>query len=118
MAFFGSKKSRTALAASMRNSSKLSSKMRELLNNRGTFSRLAACLLTILILMIAVESWKTPFPYRLGMFSEHGIIANASFKLANPIETDRERTQKESEVPYYFKQKSGVDRKVTFVAAG
>ena len=38
------------------------------------------------------------------MFSEHGIIANASFKLANPIETDRERTQKESEVPYYFKQ--------------
>lgn len=104
MIFFGSKKSRTALAASMRDSSKLSSKMRELLSNRGTFSRLAVCLLTIVILMIAVESWKAPFPYRLGMFSEHGILANATFKLANPVETDRERTQKESAVPYWFNQ--------------
>ncbi|MCA9021920.1 MAG: hypothetical protein KDA74_17355, partial [Planctomycetaceae bacterium] len=60
--------------------------------------------LTILILMVAVESWKAPFPYRLGMFSEHGIVANSTFKVANPIETDRERTQKESEVPYSFKQ--------------
>lgn len=104
MAFFGSKKSRTALAASLRDSSKLSSRLRELLSNRGTASRLSVCLLTILILMVAVESWKAPFPYRLGMFSEHGIVASFSFKVANPIETDRERTQKESEVPYYFKQ--------------
>lgn len=104
MAFFGSKKSRTALAASLRDSSKLSSKLRESLSNRGTVSRLSICLLAILILMIAVEGWKAPFPYRLGMFAEHGILANASFKIANPIETDRERTQKESEVPYSFNQ--------------
>lgn len=104
MAFFGSKKSRTALAASLRDSSKLSSRLRELLSNRGTASRLSVCLLTILILMVAVESWKAPFPYRLGMFSEHGIVASFSFKVANPIETDRERTQQESQVPYYFKQ--------------
>ena len=104
MAFFGSKKSRTALAASLRDSSKLSSRLRELLSNRGTLSRLSVCLLTILILMVAVESWKAPFPYRLGMFSEHGIVANSTFKVSNPIETDRQRTQKESEVPYYFKQ--------------
>ncbi|WP_417378633.1 HD family phosphohydrolase [Gimesia sp.] len=104
MAFFGSKKSRTALAASLRDSSKLSSRLRELLSNRGTLSRLSVCLLTLLILMVAVESWKAPFPYRLGMFSEHGIVANSTFKVANPIETDRERTQKETEVPYYFKQ--------------
>ncbi|QDT89491.1 HD family phosphohydrolase [Gimesia algae] len=103
MAFFGSKKSRTALAASLRDSSKLSSRLRELLSNRGTLSRLSVCLLTILILMVAVESWKAPFPYRLGMFFEHGIVANSTFKVANPIETDRQRTQKESEVPYYFK---------------
>ncbi|HAW29742.1 MAG TPA: hypothetical protein DCY03_16735, partial [Planctomycetaceae bacterium] len=38
------------------------------------------------------------------MFSEHGIVANSTFKVSNPIETDRQRTQKESEVPYYFKQ--------------
>ncbi|MCA9021066.1 MAG: hypothetical protein KDA74_13045, partial [Planctomycetaceae bacterium] len=104
MAFFGSKKSRTALAASLRDSSKLSSKLRELLSNRGTLSRLSICLLTILILMVAVESWKAPFPYRLGTFAEHGILASATFKVANPIETDRQRTQKESEVPYSFKQ--------------
>jgi putative nucleotidyltransferase with HDIG domain len=104
MAFFGPKRSRTALAASLRDSSKLSSKLRELLSNRGTLSRLSVCLLTILILMVAVESWKAPFPYRLGMFSEHGILASVSFKVANPIETDRERTQRESEVPYTFTQ--------------
>ncbi|MFK7778397.1 MAG: HDIG domain-containing protein [Gimesia sp.] len=104
MAFFGSKKSRTALAASLRDSSKLSSKLRESLSNRGTISRLSVCLLAISILMIAVEGWKAPFPYRLGMFEEHGIQANASFKIANPIETDRERTQKESKVPYSFNQ--------------
>ncbi|WP_339683614.1 HDIG domain-containing metalloprotein [Gimesia maris] len=103
MAFFGSKKSRTALAASLRDSSKLSSRLRELLSNRGTLSRLSVCLLTILILMVAVESWKAPFRYRLGMFSEHGIVANSTFKVSNPIETDRQRTQKETEVPYYFK---------------
>lgn len=104
MAFFGPKRSRTALAASLRDSSKLSSRLRELLSNRGTLSRLSVCLLTILILMVAVESWKAPFPYRLGTFSNHGILASVSFKVANPIETDRERTQKESEVPYYFIQ--------------
>ncbi|MCR9230264.1 MAG: HDIG domain-containing protein [bacterium] len=104
MAFFGPKRSRTALAASLRDSSKLSSRLRELLSNRGTLSRLSVCLLTILILMVAVESWKAPFPYRLGMYSEHGILASVSFEVANPIETDRERTQKESEVPYYFIQ--------------
>tara|TARA_R110002111_G_scaffold100976_6_gene156556 strand:+ start:123493 stop:125814 length:2322 start_codon:yes stop_codon:yes gene_type:complete len=104
MAFFGSKKSRTALAASLRDSSKLSSKLRELLSNRGTLSRLSVCLLAILIIMIAVESWKAPFPFRLGKFAEHGILANASFKISNPIETDRERSQKETEVPYSFKQ--------------
>jgi len=104
MAFFGSKKSRTALAASLRDSSKLSSKLRELLSNRGTLSRLSVCLLAILILIIAVEGWKAPFPYRLGMFAEHGILANSAFEIANPIETDRERTQKESEVPYSFNQ--------------
>ncbi|HAH48198.1 MAG TPA: hypothetical protein DCM07_25775, partial [Planctomycetaceae bacterium] len=38
------------------------------------------------------------------MFSEHGIVASSSFKVSNPIETDRERTQQESQVPYYFKQ--------------
>ncbi|MDF1745677.1 MAG: HDIG domain-containing protein [Gimesia sp.] len=104
MAFFGSKKSRTALAASLRDSSKLSSRLRESLSNRGTLSRLSVCLLAILILLIAVEGWKAPFPYRLGMFAEHGILANATFKIANPIETDRERTQKESAVPYTFNQ--------------
>ncbi|QDV16773.1 hypothetical protein Pan153_14050 [Gimesia panareensis] len=104
MAFFGPKRSRTALAASLRDSSKLSSRLRELLSNRGTLSRLSVCLLTILILMVAVESWKAPFPYRLGTYSAHGILASVSFKVANPIETDRERTQKESEVPYYFIQ--------------
>ncbi len=104
MAFFGPKRSRTALAASLRDSSKLSSRLRELLSNRGTLSRLSVCLLTILILMVAVESWKAPFPYRLGMYSEHGILASISFKVANPIETDRQRTQKESDVPYYFIQ--------------
>jgi putative nucleotidyltransferase with HDIG domain len=104
MAFFGPKRSRTALAASLRDSSKLSSRLRELLSNRGTLSRLSVCLLTILILMVAVESWKAPFPYRLGMYSEHGILASVPFKVANSIETDRERTQKESEVPYYFIQ--------------
>ncbi len=104
MAFFGSKKSRTALAASLRDSSKLSSKLRELLSNRGTLSRLSVCLLAILIIMVAVESWKAPFPFRLGKFAEHGILANASFKISNPIETDRERSQKETEVPYSFKQ--------------
>ena len=104
MAFFGSKKSRTALAASLRDSSKLSSKLRGSLSNRGTVSRLSVCLIAISILMIAVEGWKAPFPYRLGMFQEHGLLANASFKIANPIETDRERTQKESEVPFSFNQ--------------
>lgn len=112
MAFFGSKKSRTALAASLRDSSKLSSKLRELLSNRGTLSRLSVCLLTILILIVAVESWKAPFPYRLGMFAEHGILASATFKVANPIETDRQRTQKESEVPYSFKQQSELIEKM------
>lgn len=112
MAFFGSKKSRTALAASLRDSSKLSSRLRELLSNRGTLSRLSICLLTILILMVAVESWKAPFPYRLGMFFEHGIVANSTFKVSNPIETDRERTQQESRVPYSFKQQPELIKKL------
>jgi len=90
----------------------MSSKLRELLSNRGTLSRLSVCLLAIIVLMIAVESWKAPFPYRLGIYADHGILANTTFKVANPIETDRERTQKESEVPYSFKQQPELIQKL------
>jgi len=39
-------------------------------------------------------------------------LANTTFKVANPIETDRERTQKESEVPYSFKQQPELIQKL------
>ena len=81
MAFFGPKRSRSSKAASMREASKLSTRMEHALKDRRILGKLILAIITLVGLLIVVEGWETPFPYRLGDDVPHGIIARTNFMI-------------------------------------
>lgn len=65
--------------------------------------RLATCTVALLLMLIAVDAWRTPFLYRLGDHPPHGIVAKTTFRRLNEFETQRLKAEKEKEVPYIFR---------------
>jgi putative nucleotidyltransferase with HDIG domain len=88
MPIFGQKKSRTARAATIRDTSSYLVRLQEALRDRRVIVRLLLCLIAMVALLIAVESWKPAFPYRLGERAEHGILAKTDFSRVNRLRTD------------------------------
>jgi cyclic-di-AMP phosphodiesterase PgpH len=87
----------------MREASKLSTRMEIALKDRRILSKLALTLFTLLGLLLVVEGWHTPFPYRLGDHVPHGIIARTQFAEFDNHKTEQLRRQKADEVPYVFR---------------
>jgi putative nucleotidyltransferase with HDIG domain len=106
MALFGPKRSRSSKAASMREASKLSTRMELALKDRRILGKLILTFVTILGLLIVVEGWKTPFPYRLGEEVPHGINARIEFLDEDEARTEERRQEKAAEVPYVFRSGS------------
>lgn len=103
MSLFGPKRSRSSKAASMREASKLSTRMELALKDRRILSKLLLAIVTLVGLLIVVEGWETPFPYRLGDEVPHGIIARTQFMKVDEIKTEQLRRQEADAVPYVFR---------------
>ncbi|MBT6497468.1 MAG: hypothetical protein HOL01_23400, partial [Planctomycetaceae bacterium] len=88
MPIFGQKKSRTARAATIRDTSSYLVRLQESLRDRRVIVRLLLCLVAMAALLFAVESWKPAFPYRLGEHAEHGILAKTDFSRVNRLRTN------------------------------
>ena len=88
MPIFGQKKSRTARAATIRDTSSYLVRLQETLRDRRVIVRLLLCLIAMVALLFAVESWKPAFPYRLGEHAEHGILAKTDFSRVNRLRTN------------------------------
>lgn len=73
------------------------------LSDRGVQLRLGTCLLTLLLLLVTLQSWRVPFPYRQGDYSAHGIASKTTFERIDVEETERARQSAEDAVPFVFR---------------
>ncbi len=73
------------------------------ISDRSVLLRLMLCLFAMVLLLLGVEAWRTPFTYRLGDHQPHGVLAQVPFKRINRFETERARAQSEDQVPFVFR---------------
>src|SRR5262245_32025926 len=103
MAPFGHKKRRTSRTIALRPASSLWRSVGETLRNRRLMLRLSFCVIAVAALVVAVEGWKSSFPYRKGDIPEHGITAKIDFERINRDETNRARAEAKSRVGPIFR---------------
>ena len=54
-------------------------------------------------LVICLEAWQSPFPYRIGDFADRGIVARVDFHRIDRFKTDRARADAEAQTPSIFR---------------
>ena len=99
---FGQKRSRVSKASAPRPRRATIIQAWDALQDREILLRLAMCLAAILCLIIVLQGWRAPFPYRIGQFSSHGIAARTKFDQFDVEETKRKRNDAERNVPLIF----------------
>ena len=90
----------------MREASRLSTRMESALKDRRILGKLLLTIVTLLGMLIVVEGWNTPFPYRLGDEVPHGINARIQFLDEDDSRTAELRQTRADEVPYIFVSES------------
>lgn len=101
-----SKKSRISRSTGVRGPETAWSRLCERLRDRGLLLRLTMCLLAVLLLLGAVQSWKAPFSYRVGYYASHGIAAKLRFDRVDQVTTAELRSRAEREVPLVYRNHS------------
>lgn len=106
---FSFRRKRTARVSTLRDDSLLRH-VGNALADRNALVRLFVCLIAMVVLLFAVEAWRTPFTYRLGDYQPHGILAQVPFKRINRFETDRAKALAEDQVPFVFRLEPNASR--------
>ena len=99
---FSFRRKRTARVSTLRDDSLLRH-IGDALTDRNVLLRFFVCLFAMVVLIIAVEAWRSPFTYRLGDHQPHGILAQVPFKRINRFETDRAKALADDQVPFVFR---------------
>jgi putative nucleotidyltransferase with HDIG domain len=101
---FGSNPKRTRISrvTGVRGPETVWSRSLEFFKDRGKLLRIGMCLAAIAVLLLMVQSWKAPFPYRAGQRAPHGIAAKLDFDRIDEIATEELRDRAEDEVPLVF----------------
>jgi putative nucleotidyltransferase with HDIG domain len=99
---FGHKRSRVSKASAPRPRRTTIARAWDALRDRDALLRLGMCLLAICGLLVVLQGWRAPFPYRIGQYAEHGIAARTGFLEPNEEETNRKRDDAERQVPLTF----------------
>ena len=99
---FGQKRSRVSKASAPRPRRTTIAMAWDALQDREILLRVGMCLVAIFALLIVLQGWRAPFPYRIGQHAEQGIAARANFQELNVEETDRKRAEAERRVPLVF----------------
>ena len=99
---FGQKRSRVSPRATIRPRQKLWGRLSDALQQGEALERIGLCLGAVLLLLVLLESWKAPFPYRMGDKVPHGLAAKLDFDRIDIEGTTRERDKAEEKVPFIF----------------
>jgi putative nucleotidyltransferase with HDIG domain len=103
MALFGIRKRRSSRVIPLRPASPFWGALAEPLVNRSVWLRAGMCFLALAVLVICLEAWRPPFPYRIGDFADHGIVARVDFRRIDWFATDRARSAAEAATPHVFR---------------
>lgn len=99
----GGKKQRVSRSVARRAPETLLSRLRASLQDRDLMMRLGLTLGALLLLTFALQSWRAPFPYRVGDVLPHGLAARIDFERVDDDETARIRDRVEQNVPLIFR---------------
>lgn len=99
---FGHKRSRVPKSSAPRPRRTTIARAWDALRDRDALLRLGMCLVAIIGLLVVLQGWRAPFPYRIGQYAEHGIAARTGFLELNDKETSRKRDDAERQVPLTF----------------
>ena len=69
---------------------------------RSIFIPVCIGLLALLLMVVAVEGWRTGFPYQVGQRLDHAVSARVSFKRLNLSATEKAKADAESKVRHIF----------------
>lgn len=102
MALFRSNRPRPTRAIEFRRTSAPADVLRQLFGNRHGLLRVGIGLLTVIVLTVVVEGWKSPFTFRLGQVYENGVTSRIDFEVADDFATEQKRNDRENAVEYEF----------------
>ncbi|WP_437226698.1 HD family phosphohydrolase [Planctomicrobium sp. SH661] len=77
--------------------------MSSLFQNRSLQLRLSITLMALFLLVVALQSWRAPFPFRQGDYVPHGISAKIPFERIDQEDTERARDRAEDNVAFIFR---------------
>lgn len=97
-----SKRTRISRTSGVRGPETVWSRTMLFLKDRGKLLRLGLCLGAIVLLLLLVQSWKAPFPYRVGQRAAHGIAAKLDFERIDQQATEDRQRRAENDVPLVF----------------
>ena len=78
---------------------------RQVVGDAGLMSRLLVGLVAVLLTLVSVRAWESPFPYREGDYISHGIVSRLAFEREDMAETLRQQTDAEQQVPLVFRNR-------------
>lgn len=99
------KRSRASRTGSLRKKSRGWRKVLDALKDRSVLLRLSVCVAAMLVLLVVVESWKAPFPFREGDIPPHGITAKVGFQRIDVIRTEQAQRIAQEHAPFVFRQR-------------
>lgn len=103
MAIFGFRKRRPSRVIPLKPASSFWAAFTQPLANRAVWLRVGMCALALTALVVCLEAWRSPFPYRIGDFADHGIVARVDFRRTDWFKTDRVQSDAEAQTPHVFR---------------
>ncbi|HEV8068607.1 MAG TPA: HDIG domain-containing protein [Planctomycetaceae bacterium] len=103
MPVFGFRKKRFSRVLPLKPAGSFLNAIRQPVANRSVWLRLGMCGVALAALVICLRAWQSPFPYRIGDYIDHGIIARVDFKRVDRFNTDRARADAEAQTPHIFR---------------
>jgi putative nucleotidyltransferase with HDIG domain len=73
-----------------------------MLGDRSIWLRLVIAGVALVALIFAVEAWQAPFRFHLHDVAPQGVTARIDFGRVDALNTERQRTEREEEVPFVF----------------
>ena len=102
MSLFNPKRGRTSRSLTVRMAGGQTPDLWDALRNRRVILKLLLCFVAIIAMIVSVQGWKLPFPFRMNQAPLHGIAAKIKFQRVNRSRTARDRERAAEQVPFIF----------------
>lgn len=106
MTFFGTRRARQTRV--FRPTQSWWEKLRESLQDYRVVKQLLIGVTAVVVMLLALQSWQTRFPYRQGQYVSDGVLSRVNFRVENSLETNLAREAARTDAPWVFVQHNEV----------